>query len=198
MRSDVRIGTAMDSDTSKLFEEFDDAPRKTDPVPDVTIRPAREGDAGDVGRISAEREGMDTETVIAAVEKDLRDDSLGRTRVVLVAEVDGSVVGYGKARYRDGEEPQSGAGLPEGWYLTGVVVDPLFRRMGIGAKLTAARMRWIAERGSAAYYFANARNRVSIALHERFGFEEITRGPAFGREQFTGGEGVLFRAELQG
>ena len=191
----------MDRDTSRLFEQFDNAPRDSDassPALDVIIRPARVSDADAIGRISGDREGKDPEEAIAAVERALRDGSIGRSRVVLLAEVDGSVAGFGKVQYREGETTMPEGGLPEGWYLTGVVVDPRFRRRGIGTRLTAARMRWIAERGSAAYYFANARNRVSIALHEGFGFVEIARGPAFGSESFVGGEGVLFKAELGG
>jgi aminoglycoside 6'-N-acetyltransferase I len=185
----------MDRDLGKLFEAFDETsrcPAASGRAPDITIRRALASDAAAIGRISADREGRDHAEVIAAVERDLADDSLGRNRVVLVAEVDGSVVGFGKVHYRRAETD-----LPEGWYLSGVVVDPSFRRMGVGARLTAARMRWIAERGSAAYYFANAMNRVSIALHQGFGFVEIARAPAFGSESFVGGEGVLFRAELE-
>jgi ribosomal protein S18 acetylase RimI-like enzyme len=191
----------MERDTSRLFEEFDNAPRDSDassPALDVIIRPAKVSDADAIGRISADREGRDPEETIPAVDRALRDGSVGRSRALLVAEVDGSIVGFGKVQYREGKTPMSEGGLPEGWYLTGIVVDPRFRRRGIGTRLTAARMRWIAERGSAAYYFANASNRVSIALHEGFGFAEIARAPAFGSESFVGGEGVLFRAELGG
>ena len=191
----------MERDGAKLFEEFDETPRgrrASGAVPSVVIRSARSSDADAIGRISAEREGRDPSQDSAAVARDLRDESIGRRRIVLVAELDGSVVGFGKALYREEETAQAGRGLPEGWYLTGVVVDPDFRRMGVGTRLTAARMEWIAERASAAYYFANASNRVSIALHEDFGFVEIARAPAFGSESFIGGEGVLFRAELGG
>ena len=191
----------MDRDTSRLFEGFKEAPRDLDasrPVLDVSIRTARVSDADCIGRISADREGRDPETEIAAVRRSLSDGNLVQSRMVLVAEVDGSIVGFGRAQYRDMEPSESGGSLPEGWYLTGVVVDPRFRRLGIGSQLTAARMRWIAERGSVAYYFANARNRVSIALHESFGFVEVARGPTLGSESFAGGEGVLFRAKLSG
>jgi len=189
----------MDRDTTRLFERFDETPRNSrasSQACEVVIRPARVSDAPRIGRISADREGTDPERAIAAVERHLIDDSLGRSRLVLVAEVDGSVVGYGKARHLDGKAASSDSSLPEGWYLTGVVVDPCFRRMGVGAALTAARVRWIAERDSEVYYFANARNRVGIALHDGFGFAEIARGPTFGGESFVGGEGVLFRADL--
>jgi ribosomal protein S18 acetylase RimI-like enzyme len=188
---------AMDRDISTLFEKFDDAPRdlrSSGPASEVSIRPACMSDARAIGRISAEREGKDSEEVIAAVERALASDSIGQGDVVLVAEVDGFVVGFAKAQYREEESE----GLPEGWYLTGIVVDPRFRRRGFGAKLTAARMRWIGDRGTAAYYFANAMNRVSIALHEEFGFVEVVRDSSFGGVSFVGGEGILFKAAVGG
>jgi ribosomal protein S18 acetylase RimI-like enzyme len=191
----------MDGDDARLFEEFDDAPPRSGasrPPLEVIIRPARLSDAEAVGRISADRNGTDPATEVAAVERALVDDAMGRRRILLVAELAGSVVGFAKARYRAGETSAGEGGLPGGWYLTGVVVEPRFRRRGVGAKLTAARMRWVAERGPAAYYFANARNRVSIALHESFGFVEVARAAAFGGVSFVGGEGILFKAELGG
>ncbi len=42
----------------------------------------------------------------------------------------------------------------------------------------------------------NARNTASIELHERFGFEEITRRFSFPGLTFKGGEGILFRLRL--
>jgi hypothetical protein len=38
-------------------------------------------------------------------------------------------------------------------------------------------------------------NRVSIALHRPFGFVEVDRAASFAGVSFTGGEGILFRAD---
>ena len=125
-------------------------------------------------------------------------EEAGRTALILIAATEAGVVGFGKARYL---MPAEGIGPDpslEGWYLTGVVVDRRFRRRGVGARLTAERLRWISRRSDSAYYFSNVQNRVSIALHERFGFVEIARGPTFAGVTFTGGEGILFRADLTG
>ncbi len=46
------------------------------------------------------------------------------------------------------------------------------------------------------FYFSNARNRVSIALHRRFGFTEVARGAEFAGVSFAGGEGILFQVDL--
>ena len=191
----------MKQENAGLFAEFDDSASARDTQGlsgEFRVRPAEISDTDAVGRISAEREGGIAREHAEGFRRELE---YGRTQgkaMVFVAELDGQVIGFGRVQYREGEATMPEGGLPGGWYLTGTVVDSRFRRRGIGTRLTAARMRWIAERGSAVYYFANARNRVSIALHEGFGFIEIARGPAFGSESFVGGEGVLFKAELGG
>jgi ribosomal protein S18 acetylase RimI-like enzyme len=112
------------------------------------------------------------------------------------AELDGSIVGYGRARLFE-PEPQGPADTaPSGYYLTGLFVISNERRTGIGAALTQARLDWISDCATDAWFFANARNKASIALHERFGFEEITRHFSFPGLTFDGGEGILFRLRL--
>jgi ribosomal protein S18 acetylase RimI-like enzyme len=121
-----------------------------------------------------------------------RSDSL-----LLIAQVQGSLVGFGRVRYMAPVAADVGAALmPVGWYLAGLIVSPAYRRRGIGAELTRQRLAWIAQRAGEAFYFANAANRASGALHERFGFVEITREFSVPGVSFTGGEGVLYRVEL--
>lgn len=83
---------------------------------------------------------------------------------------------------------------PVGHYLGGVTVDPRWRRRGVAAALTGARMVWIGERAAEAHYVVNARNRASIALHEPWGFAEVARGPRLSGITFDGGVGILLRA----
>ncbi len=84
--------------------------------------------------------------------------------------------------------------VPQGWYLTGVVVAEQFRRRGIGLRLTRERLRWISQRAPEAYYFANSLNVASIELHRPIGFEELQRDFHFPNTHFSGGVvGVLFR-----
>ena len=138
------------------------------------IRPARAGDFESLGRIAAARYGGDARAHAAALERFPGGAGKGRS-LLLAAEMDGAAVGFGKCRYferADDAPPDTG---PEGWYLAGVVVGERYRRRGIGRRLTAARLQWIAARADVAYYFANARNAASIALHREFGFEEISR-----------------------
>ena len=118
---------------------------------------------------------------------------LGRARrdgaLVLVAEHRGCVVGYGAAN-------PLGPPLPDGWYLGGVIVSESMRRRGVGTRLTRERLDWIATRAAEAFYFVNERNRSSIDLHARFGFREISRDIRVPGVTFTGGVGLLFRADL--
>jgi ribosomal protein S18 acetylase RimI-like enzyme len=189
----------MDQQNARPFAEFDDSAgaRCNKELPsELCIRPATIADAEAVGRISAERESGVAAEHAERFRREVRDASKRGTSQVLVAELDGQVVGFGRTRYFDEERCGAAGEAPEGWYLAGVVVDPRFRRRGVGSRLTTERLEWIAQRSGSAYYFANALNRVSIALHERFGFAELARGPEFCGVSFTGGEGILFEVDL--
>ena len=59
-------------------------------------------------------------------------------RHVVVATVEGAVIGWGKTHYWDHDD---GPAL-SGHYLGGVTVLPAWRRRGVGAALTDARLRW--------------------------------------------------------
>jgi ribosomal protein S18 acetylase RimI-like enzyme len=78
-----------------------------------------------------------------------------------------------------------------------VVVGPAHRRRGLGRQLTRVRLDWIRERSTQAYYFANERNQVSIALHRALGFVELTRDFHHPQVQFEGGSGILFACDLR-
>ena len=86
---------------------------------------------------------------------------------------------------------------PSGWYLSGLIVVPEYRCQGVGKSLIRARLDWIGEHDGWAYYFANAQNRVTINLHQQFGFVEVTRDFTYPGATFVGGTGVLFRARLK-
>jgi GNAT superfamily N-acetyltransferase len=116
---------------------------------------------------------------------------------VLVGEVDGPdgpvLAGAGRVAWLDpgGERP-----IPAGLYLVGLVVAPALRRAGAGSALTRARTAWALERAPEVWYFANAANRASLALHVALGYEEVTRDFAVPGVEFDGGEGVLCRATV--
>ncbi|HEY2241734.1 MAG TPA: GNAT family N-acetyltransferase [Streptosporangiaceae bacterium] len=108
----------------------------------------------------------------------------------------GAVVGYARARYFEPRADAPARTAPAGYYLTGVLVAPAHRRLGVGEQLTRARMGWAAERAEEMWYFTNAGNRASLRLHEALGFAEVTRDVVFPGVTFTGGVGVLCRAPL--
>lgn len=128
----------------------------------------------------------DWETVI---EKSLTDDD----RLLLVAEVAGDVAAFGQAHFLPLHLVDHS---PPGFYLTGVTVQPAYRRGGLGRRLTVARLDWIRERADAVWYFASSANQSSIDLHRAFGFVEVSRARTIHGVTFDAGEGVLLRAEL--
>lgn len=130
----------------------------------------------------------------AATPTDLEGDLGNPSRFIVVAEVAGTVVGYGRTTHfrRSAEAPADCA--PSGHYLVGLAVAPSLRRQGIGTALTHARLEWIWAQAREAWYFANSRNVASIALLARFGFREVTRAFAFPGVGFGDGEGILFCA----
>ncbi len=117
---------------------------------------------------------------------------------LLVAELDGVVVGVGRVAYF---EPADGApknAAPSGFYLLGVNVDPAHRRRGIGRALTEARLKWIRSRAPVAWFFTDASNEASIRLHEAFGFRENSSDFWFPTAAFGAAGGLLFSLALRG
>ena len=163
----------------------------------LEIRVAEPGDLPHLARLTALRQGGSVETHLAQQEKALREMREKGSSLVLVAGLHERKAGYAKTGWF---EPPPGAppnAAPAGWYLGGVIVDPEFRRRGIGSLLTRSRLDWIAERSSRAYYIASALNQASIDLHDRMGFVEVTRDFHFPGTRFTGGVGILFEILLQ-
>ena len=162
----------------------------------LAIRPAAVGDLEACAAIAAEREGEALEKWLGAFRR-LHEASESGESCLLVAEVGSRVVGFGKAARFSPAADAPANSAPAGWYLSGVVVSPVWRRRGIAAQLTRARLSWIATRSDKAYYFANVRNQVSIDLHRGLGFVELTRDFHHPYAQFEGGVGVLFVCELR-
>lgn len=170
------------------FADFD--PARGERSWKASVRSITSGDIDDVARIHAARAGMEKAQSEGLVREWLEDSR----RLVMVAEHDGQVHGYGSATFLE-EVAQEGTDSP-GWYLTGVVVAPPSRRHGLGHQLTAARLEALARVADTAWYFVNARNRASIALHAKFGFIEHGRAQRIAGVDFTGGVGILFRLDL--
>jgi GNAT superfamily N-acetyltransferase len=183
--------------STTLFADYHPSPagQRRAPLPEgIVFAAAGSPDVEGIARLIAAREGFTHEQALERARRWLAMPT--DKHFQLVARLDSSVVAHGRAAYtcveaRAGQEP-----VPIGWYLSGVTVDPTFRRRGIGRELTRRRLAWIAERATEAFYFANSRNLASIDLHRPFGFEEICRPFQFPGATFSGGIGVLFRARL--
>jgi ribosomal protein S18 acetylase RimI-like enzyme len=156
------------------------------------------------GGVAADIEACAALAQLAAAERDAAElgDSLLRDienseHLLVVAENAGEIIGYGRSGLFVPEPGATVDTAPRGYYLTGVFVRPEQRRMGVGSALTQARLEWISQHADDAWFFANARNMASITLHQRFGFEEITRRFWFPGLSFDGGQGILFRLRLR-
>ncbi len=115
---------------------------------------------------------------------DITDDM----RQMFVAKANGQVVAYGRVIELAADE--AGPGTPAGYYLSGVLVDPAWRRRGIATELTRARLRWAFARTDEVFYVAGADNIASLHLHAALGFQEVKR---FGSKRTAAGVDVLSR-----
>jgi len=163
------------------------------PAAAISLRPATKGDVEAILRIEVVS-GRAAGSVGSA--EGYRRAIADPDRCVLIAEAwdagRRAVVGWAKTHHHvEAVDP-----APPGHYLGGVTVDPAWRRRGVGAALTDARLQWIAGRADEARYVVNAQNRASIDLHRRWGFIEVLRGPRLMGVEFDGGVGLLLRAEL--
>lgn len=122
------------------------------------------------------------------------DKTLRGERLLLVAEVEGTIAAFAQAHRLD-EHPVDHA--PAGHYLTGVTVLPQFRRAGLARDLTVARLDSIGRVAEEAWYFAAAENAASIRLHEELGFSEVHRAASIHGVSFEREEGILFRLDLR-
>ncbi len=170
-----------------LFADFSPDLGKP-PLTGISIRTAREGDLDPVAALAQERDGGALDAHVRNAARMLEHPD---RCALLVAEDGDAFLGFGKCEYLS-----SRGNAPDGWYLAGIVVMSERRRRGVGRELTRARLEWIAQRSVDAYYFASAQNRVSLALHRPFGFQEVTRDLEIPGISFTGGVGILFRTDL--
>ncbi len=116
-------------------------------------------------------------------------------RVTFVAMVEGQLAGYSTLAWLAPGIGNPATAAPDGWYLLGLVVDPRFRRMGVGRRLTAERLRWLRAHTDKVWYFVSSANQASIDLHAEFGFRKSAADLDFPGVSFTA-SGLLFVADL--
>ena len=158
------------------------------PRADVLIRPVRPHDVPALARVMAARGGApETHTDAAAL-------LLDRAPVLLLAVAEdggGDALGWSGAlqtSVHPGEHPV--------WLTAGLTVVPQARRAGVGLRLlhaVAEAVRTSRIETGPLHSVVNTRNRASLALHARAGFQETASGPRFAGIEFDGGDGVVLR-----
>lgn len=91
--------------------------------------------------------------------------------------------------------PEPGSGAEDAWMVSGLVIDPVARRGGVGRVLLTAVAEAVNALRPAAdlYSVVNATNHASVGLHLLVGFERLVRLGGFGAVTFEDGQGVLLR-----
>ncbi len=173
------------------FARYEPAVQRSATPETLVVRPGTAGDVDQCVRLLVAVRGEDPAAWLPMFRRTLAAPDM----LLVVAEVDGQIVGYARAVLfvRDHQAPADTA--PDGYYLMGLVVHQGWRRRGIAERLTAARMDWVWPRADAIWYFASAENQASLDLHARLGFTEVTREFSYPGLVFAGGTGVLCRAE---
>lgn len=153
----------------------------------VTVRTATLEDTEALARMSVREYGGSVARYDVNLTHELLEAEEDPEQLILTASLHGQIVGYARARcHRPPPEWRQRRDVaPDGWYLTGVLVDPLVRRMGVGALLTQARLEHIFTLADEVLYFTHQENVASIELHRRLGFQELGRGLRFAGAQLN-------------
>jgi len=175
-----------------MFEQYTDKTRNTGPV-EFNIRTVAPADLPALAEIRQARTGGEVSTHLAGFAREMQMIWDAKQSYLHVADNTTEIIGYGRTTYFTPSDKAPDNIAPEGWYLNGLVVKDKYRRQGVGTRLTQIRLDWISQRKPEAYYVVNARNRVSIELHKKVGFREITRDFYYPGIIFEGGIGVLYR-----
>jgi ribosomal protein S18 acetylase RimI-like enzyme len=162
----------------------------------VHVRLARIADIPPLSDICAERQGISATEAQIKFERELANPV--SANLLWIAEVESTVIGFGRASLQDRPADAEPDHPPAGWFLTGVVVAPDWRRRGAGRALTRARLDFLVAEGiSEVFFIVAAINGPSLDLHEALGFERVTDKVNAPGVQFTGGRGFLCRLDLR-
>ncbi len=123
--------------------------------------------------------------------KQLQDSSFLKDNHSFIVRANNYLIAYAHSHYYHKDNTSSIFQAPYGWYLTGLMIHPDYRRKGIGRYLTSWRIEKIQAISDKVYYFTNIHNVASVKLHEELGFQEKTRDFQIPGVEFSG-EGVLF------
>jgi len=160
------------------------------PLP-VVLRAATLDDVPGIAEVDDARGMRTTERVAPRIRRSLARQLAEQppAAYTCVGLLDGRIVGYARCALKTWPGGAAEAGIPDGWYLTGVEVLAAFRRGGIGRGMTLHRLAWLRERTDRVYYFTGEGNAPSLDLHHALGFEIVARGvsiplpPPFSNEE---------------
>jgi ribosomal protein S18 acetylase RimI-like enzyme len=164
-----------------MFEKFKPNIRKIKIA--FKIIEAKYSHLNEITKITFDREHRN----IDKIKKELETYLLNDKARLYVAISKGKVVGFAKSKKYSGEDFTY-----EGWYLSGVIVKPEYRGAGIGKELTYKRLCNLKSITKKIYYLANSNNKVSIKLHNSFGFSKLTESFTFPGVKFKKGSGCLY------
>lgn len=154
----------------------------------VAVRPALPGDLSACGSLLARHIGGDPDSYAMLLRRQIDSGTL-----IFAAVQSTAVIGFSKLTWLT-PEADGGRNAPDGWYLSGILVDSMHRRRGVGWQLTRARCDWVWRVASEAFFVMHPDNRASRLLHARAGFTELTRDFQVPGVTFSDGPGVLFRS----
>lgn len=133
----------------------------------IVVRDASEADLDATVELIAAHRGGDVDEWRRLFANALHDDE----RHFVVALLDERVIGFGHTKLVEREASgHDDAAPPPGWYLSGVTVDPDYRRLGVGTALTRVRLERLQGKTDVVYYAAESDNIATLELHSLFGF----------------------------
>jgi ribosomal protein S18 acetylase RimI-like enzyme len=138
----------------------------------TVVRDATEADLDATVELIAAHRGGDVDDWRRLFANALHDDK----RHFVVALVDGRVIGFGHTKLVEREVSSHDEQTPPpGWYLSGVTVDPDYRRRGVGTALTRVRLDRLRGKTKIVYYAAEPDNLATLELHALLGFSPTGR-----------------------
>lgn len=148
----------------------------------VTIRPARPDDAHAVAALAHALSLHDNEPTGNFTPEAMRQAVFDNPRVrVLVAEIDGKVVGY--VMFHDSYDTANAA---RGLYLNDIIVEESVRGEGVARRLMAAVMREAKKQGDVfVWWVAKPTNVRALAFYKKLGaiqvptMAHVIYGPSF-------------------
>jgi ribosomal protein S18 acetylase RimI-like enzyme len=137
-------------------------------APEYVIREATASDVYPCALLIASYESNDVEIWRERFGADLNDPH----RQFFVGSYGEEIVGYGHAVRHTRPIDASSDSSPSGYFLSGLLVAPEYRRHGIGRLLTVARLQALKRVTKTVFYLAEPDNAATIQLHTHLGFVE--------------------------